>query len=128
MSLSNVSSRLRAAREFAGLSGRALDRLASRPEGTAAIIEGRNAEGMRRHVAESYANVLGVELAWLMLGIGPLLAERPDLDPDCPEHLAEITTRVSVAVERARTQRVDAPVCELVPDLASAPLATGTGG
>lgn len=127
MNLSNVSTRLRAAREFAGLSGRALDRLATRPEGTAAIIEGRSAEGIRRHVAESYARVLGVELAWLMLGLGPCVAAHPELDPAVTEHHDAIAAHVAAAVERARGS---------VPPLVGSthtcndftPLATGTGG
>lgn len=102
MNLSNVSTRLRAAREFAGLSGRALDRLATRPEGTAAIIEGRSAEGIRRHVAESYARVLGIELAWLMLGVGPCISAHPELDPATPEHTDAIAAHVTASVERAR--------------------------
>ncbi|MEZ4395155.1 MAG: hypothetical protein R3A48_29090 [Polyangiales bacterium] len=103
MNSSNVSTRLRAARELAELSGRALDRLAARPEGTAAIIEGRSAEGIRRHVAESYCGALGVELAWLMLGIGPCVAAAPHLDPTSPEHHDALAAHIRAAVERARS-------------------------
>lgn len=106
MNISNVSDRLHAARELAELSGRALDRLAARPEGTAAIIEGRSAKGIRRHVAESYCRALGVELAWLMLGLGPCIAAAPELDPADPEHHDAIAAHVRAAVERARAAQL----------------------
>jgi hypothetical protein len=102
MKLSNVSDRLRAARELAELSGRALDRLAARPEGTAAIIEGRSAEGIRRHVAESYCKALGVELAWLMLGIGPCVAAAPHLDPEVSAHREALSAHIRATVTGAR--------------------------
>lgn len=101
MSISNVSTRLRTVRGLAELSARALDRLAHRPVGTAAIIEGRSAEGIRRHVADSYARALGVEVAWLMLGVGPCIAEAPHLDPEVPEHREAISVHLRAAVARS---------------------------
>lgn len=81
MDCTTVSGRLQFARVCWGGTARALDRLAGRPAGVCAIIEGRDAKDIRKKIAESYATALGVRLAWLMLGEGPCIEGRPDLDP-----------------------------------------------
>lgn len=87
MSTPTVSARLERARSLVGdLSARELDRLAGRPQGTCAIIEGRDQRSIRHEIALSYAAVLGVPMAWLVLGEGP----EPTADS------------VRAAVERAR--------------------------
>lgn len=75
-SLDTVSDRLRFARTRApNLSAGHLDRLAGKARGTCAIIEGRDQENITKKVAAPYARVLGIDLTWLMLGLGATPAD-----------------------------------------------------
>jgi transcriptional regulator with XRE-family HTH domain len=67
---STLAGRLRAARTLAGLSGRALDKLAGRKEGHASVIESRPDGAVKAAVAMAYARALGVSLEWLVDGKG----------------------------------------------------------
>lgn len=67
--------RLAAARQFAGLSARALDRLAGLGEGHVSMIESGRRPRIEAGTAEALARVLGLSLDWLLAGSGK--APRP---------------------------------------------------
>lgn len=144
MDTSNVSRRLKSAREAAGISARELDRLAHKAPGTAAILEGRDQVNTRKETAEAYASVLWLNVTWLMLGVGPCLAPPENtppeqakvllaLDPQKPEDLEAITEHLKAAVESARAKAPRQGPATVRVDRSAEfdqgrPSATGTGG
>lgn len=86
----SVGSRLRVARERAGISARELDRLArSKSDGLAAKVEKGERPNIEASTAAEYARTLGVSLDWLINGIGAHPSAR----------------RIRSAVEAAKAQR-----------------------
>jgi hypothetical protein len=98
MDLSNVSRRLEAVRKLARLSKRGMDKVAGRPTGTCAIIEGKEQQSVRHHVATSYAEGLRISVEWLMSGCGPIVEGRPELDLDQPNDRALLAEYFSAAL------------------------------
>lgn len=116
--MNTIPERVAWLRDAAELSKRGLSKLAGLDPSHVRLLEDSTGQRTSRRTAESLAGVFDVELAWLMLGVGPIIAAHPELDPADPADLAAITAHVSAAVERARAAA----------QVADAPLATGTEG
>jgi len=101
MDLSNVSRRLEGVRLLADLTARGLDKIAGRPAGTCAIIEAKEQQSVRLHVATSYATALGISVGWLMTGTGSIIEDRPELDMARARDRASIAERVKTAARAA---------------------------
>jgi transcriptional regulator with XRE-family HTH domain len=71
MESTTLGTRLRWAREAAGLKARELDRMAGRPEGHASLIERGARPRIELDTAGAYADALGVSVDWLRNGTGP---------------------------------------------------------
>lgn len=67
---SPIGKRLTAAREFLGISGRELDRLADKAEGHAGLLEGGHIQTLSFENLAAYASVIGVSVEWLATGAG----------------------------------------------------------
>ena len=89
-------------RDAAVLQKRSLSRLAGLDPSHVRLLENSTGDRIGQRTASALAHVLGVELAWLMLGVGPCIAAAPDLDPSDPAHHEAIAAHVRAAVERAR--------------------------
>ena len=89
-------------RDVAALPKRGLSKLAGLDPSHVRLLEESSGQRTSRKTAEALAAVFGVELAWLMLGVGPCIAARPELDPERPEDRDAIAEHIGASVRRAR--------------------------
>lgn len=116
-------------RDAASLSKRGLSKLAGLDPSHVRLLEESSGQRTGRRTAEALAVTLGVELPWLMLGVGPCIASHPELDPAVAEHHDAIAAHITAAVERARgAAAASPPVGSTHTCNDFTPLATGTGG
>lgn len=89
-------------RDAAALPKRGLSKLAGLDPSHVRLLEESSGQRTSRKTAEALAAVFGVELAWLMLGVGPAIADRPELDPERPADRDAVVEHLAAAVKRAR--------------------------
>ncbi len=94
-------------RDAAALHKRSLSKLAGLNPSHVRLLENSTGDRIGRRTAEALARVLGVELAWLMLGIGPCVAAAPHLNPERPAHREALTLHVRAAVASTRAALAD---------------------
>lgn len=102
MNPSDVARRLQALVDLSGATPNALSELAGLDRTYLRLVLTGQRTAFGAAPMASLSTLLGADLDWLLLGIGPCIAAAPHLDPTTPEHLEEIAAHVRVAVDRAR--------------------------